>query len=424
MRSALSSRGAVLGDFGLGMGAALGGRPRRARIDTLGRNRWPSAGATLDLDFVNQQGYAYGQGLGRIRDLVTISGGAGGTVVDRTGAVVAASAPRFDFDPITLACKGLLIEEQRTNLLKFSDQTNVVPWSFGNTSGAATQNGNSYTFGANATDRIVQSAATVAAVDHTGQITLSGAGNVRLFVIDGAGGTGAAQAIALNPVPTTYVLSRAFAAGNFGGLGIYNNAAGTAGAAFTIHRAQLEAGSFATSYIPTAAAAVTRTADDAIIGTSKFRDLYNERAGTFVVEGGYTVAPVGTQSLGYFAVVDSPAVNDWRFLAVSPSGQLSFTNQESAPTIATAFTPGGTMSAGVVARMAAAYLDGGSALGVALCLQGGDVKTVAGLAASPSVQELRIGRFASNPGYLNGRLLRLRYWPRRLSNAELQDLTR
>ena len=41
------------------------------------------------------------------------------TVTNSSGVITAINAnlPRFDFDPTTLVCKGLLIEEARTNLL-------------------------------------------------------------------------------------------------------------------------------------------------------------------------------------------------------------------------------------------------------------------------------------------------------------------
>jgi hypothetical protein len=41
------------------------------------------------------------------------------TVTNSSGVIVGINAnlPRFDYDPTTLACKGLLIEDPRTNLL-------------------------------------------------------------------------------------------------------------------------------------------------------------------------------------------------------------------------------------------------------------------------------------------------------------------
>jgi hypothetical protein len=52
------------------------------------------------------------------------------TYIDSNGYVTATSdnQPRFDHNPITLACKGLLIEESRTNLLKHSDAFGNAIW--------------------------------------------------------------------------------------------------------------------------------------------------------------------------------------------------------------------------------------------------------------------------------------------------------
>jgi hypothetical protein len=36
--------------------------------------------------------------------------------------------PRFDFDPVTLAARGLLVEESRTNLLTYSEQFDNAAW--------------------------------------------------------------------------------------------------------------------------------------------------------------------------------------------------------------------------------------------------------------------------------------------------------
>jgi len=52
---------------------------------------------------------------------VTFTRGTTATFVGSDGLIqtAAINAPRFDYDPVTLAAKGLLIEEQRTNLLSF-----------------------------------------------------------------------------------------------------------------------------------------------------------------------------------------------------------------------------------------------------------------------------------------------------------------
>lgn len=50
----------------------------------------------------------------------TASGGTNGTRVDSSGNIVTATTPRFDYNPATLAAKGLLIEGERTNLLLYN----------------------------------------------------------------------------------------------------------------------------------------------------------------------------------------------------------------------------------------------------------------------------------------------------------------
>jgi len=55
-------------------------------------------------------------------DRATFSGGAGGTRVTSAGLVAAATTPRINYTPVTLAALGLLTEEQFTNLVPYSEQ--------------------------------------------------------------------------------------------------------------------------------------------------------------------------------------------------------------------------------------------------------------------------------------------------------------
>ena len=63
-------------------------------------------------------------------DIITFSRGSAATRVNSAGRVesVAAGAPRFDYDPVTLAARGILIEEQRTNLLTYSQDFDNAAW--------------------------------------------------------------------------------------------------------------------------------------------------------------------------------------------------------------------------------------------------------------------------------------------------------
>ena len=59
---------------------------------------------TLDLDFTT----------GSLDSRITASGAANGTRVNSSGIIVAATTPRFDYDPSTLAALGVRVEEMKT----------------------------------------------------------------------------------------------------------------------------------------------------------------------------------------------------------------------------------------------------------------------------------------------------------------------
>ena len=169
---------------------------------------------------------------------ITASGGANGTRLNSSGLIVAATTPRFDYDPVTLACKGLLVEEARTNLFL-----------------------NSKIDGSNLSTQGVSVTAQVYTISFygTGSITLSGAATA---TINGAGAYP-------NRVTSTFTPS----AGTL-----------TCTVAGTVQFAQIEVGSFATSFIPTAGSTVTRTADSLTMTGTNFSSWFNASEGTFVVE--------------------------------------------------------------------------------------------------------------------------------------------
>lgn len=63
-------------------------------------------------------------------DIITFTRGSGGGITNAQGNYewLGNDVPRFDYDPVTKAVKGLLIEEQRTNLLTYSERFESPNW--------------------------------------------------------------------------------------------------------------------------------------------------------------------------------------------------------------------------------------------------------------------------------------------------------
>ena len=253
---------------------------------------------------------------------ITASGGANGTRVNSSGLIVAATTPRFDYDPVTLAIKGLLVEEERTNLLTSSQDFADASWSASAatiTASAAISpdgatNGALLKEGSTTARHFIGRSATVAVSsggDYTFSVFAKAAGRTKIVMLvagsdlkdrtfDLSNGTSAVgQVVVTNPTSWSIV-----SAGN----GWYRcSITFTAAAASTDPRiylsngssadylgdntsgaylfgAQLEAGAFPSSYIPTAGSTVTRTADSLTMTGTNFSSWYSATAGTFLFD--------------------------------------------------------------------------------------------------------------------------------------------
>lgn len=167
---------------------------------------------------------------------------AGNTATAKNSAgtitLVNANLPRFDYDPTSLLCKGLLVEEARTNLLL-----------------------NSLINGANLSTQVVA----VSAVAHT--LSFYGSGQV---VLSGAA-SGTIVGVGAYPSQKTHT---------------FTPSAGVLTLTVTgsVQFAQLEQGSFATSFIPTDATTKTRNADSAVMSGANFSSWFNASEGTYQTE--------------------------------------------------------------------------------------------------------------------------------------------
>jgi hypothetical protein len=299
--------------------------------------------------------------------LVTFTRASSGTVTDSAGVIqtAATDVPRFDHNPTTLESLGLLVEEQRTNLLLNS----------------ATLSTQSVT---------VAAAANTLSFYGTGTVTLTGVSTAGPLV-----GTGANDRVSLTFTPIVGVLILTVSG--------------------SVTNAQLEAGAFPTSYIPTTTAAVTRSADVASITGSAFSSWFTSPSeNTFFVE--YNKPPSAGQLLegadggSIVGISLSQTITAPRILIRHGSSRLD-----------TAFSGLPTYLSGAN-RLAAAT----SALG-SVTASNGALGAVAGSPAQSdwtATSSLSIGyRGAFNNERCNTTIMRLTYWPQRLSNASLQQIT-
>ena len=211
-----------------------------------------------------------------------------------TGATAPLYGARFDHDPVTLAARGLLIEEQRTNLLPNSSDF-TTGWAKGNTLDTVTANALAAPDGTMTADQHT-SAVTSDAILYQGGGNLNGVHTTSFFVkpltmtwvyirtqegatqkwayfniatgVVGTVDAGVTAKIEAFPngwyrVNATYTHTNAGPAYAIIGVSSANGSPGAAGETYFVWGAQQEAGAFATSYIPTTSAAVTRAADSA-----------------------------------------------------------------------------------------------------------------------------------------------------------------
>jgi hypothetical protein len=252
--------------------------------------------------------------------------------------------PRFDYDPVTLLPRGLLIEEARTNLLLQSETFSTTWANFGfsldkNYTSPSGQNtatkivpDNATTLANNALQQDVSKAAS--AITYTCSIFAKAGefNRLRLLVRDTASGSNFARAtfnLGTKTVSDGPTVGGTFSAASVSYqdasegfirycltfttgtevsirpvLVVFDAVATTGNGTSGIYAygAQLEAGAFATSYIPTIASTVTRSADVATITGSLFSQWYNQPAGTLVADiqklSPSTVATYGYELLG------------------------------------------------------------------------------------------------------------------------------
>lgn len=245
---------------------------------------------------------------------------------------------RFDCNPTTGESLGLLIEEARTNFVTYSQDFSNAIWNkvrttlYVNTVVApdGTLTGDFFTTNGTAGTKIVYelSVTTPAANSiYTGSVFVKNNGSSGLFKIEmGSGSNNGQGTFNLSTgVVGTFTISGTVTAssGTITSVGngwykctltithgpswsgatniaFYDESSQTASTVtgMSIWGAQVEAGSFATSYIATTSASATRTADNASMTGANFTSWFNNAQGTTYVE----TSCIGSSSSGYFGV--------------------------------------------------------------------------------------------------------------------------
>ncbi len=391
---------------------------------------------SLDLDFVNSS---------TLDSRVTFTRASDATYFDSSGVLqtAASGVARFDHNPTTGESLGLLVEEQRTNLVLQSED-------FGTTWGQSTSpslstNTHIAPDGALTADTIGSSAAisffsqnitftgdgdksysiflkagtsdrtavrvrdTVAGVDRGSAFIVWTAGVPSVTVTNGS--LQAAQSVGNGWYRIQITVSSVVAA-NTNQMRILPDSLNGTGNVIA-WGVQAENGAFPTSYIPTVASQATRNADVASMTGTNFSSWYRADEGTLYAEAStYDVSGGRTP----FSITDGTVQNRIQvnastspkaFVAASGVTQLSQT------------IPSVTYTNNTFSKTALAYKTND-----ANAAANGTIGTDDTSITIPTVSEAGLGKVGAASNILNGTIRKIAFYRTRLSNAQLVALTR
>lgn len=186
---------------------------------------------------------------------------------------------------------------------------------------------------------------------------------------------------------------------------------GVLGQEYYLYGLQCEAGSYATSYIPTYGSAVTRERDNCDL--NDVSNIRGDRKGTIYVEGKIsTLDTAGIMPLTY-----GGGTANLIYLWIRTNGQLIADIYTDNVYVSSLNTGGGYFNVGDSFKIAVAYQDNDAVLYVNGTLIESDDNLIA-----PNPNLLRIGKYNA-AGYTGGSYTNAMVFPTRLSNEELATLT-
>ena len=384
------------------------------------------------------------------------------TYVNSSGYITAATnnQPRFDYDPVTLACKGLLLEEGRTNIAAQSNNFSAAAW----TSVALTVTGNTTDLVApdntNSACKVMEAATSnVHAVINTSGISVSSstvyaaslfikainkqyvqvvfdnmsttAGGYANFdltngTVTASANYGAATGISagitaykngwyrihLTTTPQNTVARFAINAINSGTAGVFPGYVGDTSRGYYLWGAQVEPGSFPTSFIPNPnpyGTTTTRNADVATMTGTNFSSWWTATNGASDI----WLIPKSTTTLAYVSFDDNSANNKIVIANNTTSGQSTITSGG----ISQATLTAGTITANALNKVGCSWNTNNCA-----ATANATTPATTSSATIPTVTQLRIG--SNGTAYANAWLQKLFYWPQRIANNEIQAFTK
>jgi hypothetical protein len=178
-----------------------------------------------------------------------------------------------------------------------------------------------------------------------------------------------------------------------------------------------------TSYIPTAASTVTRSADTCVMTGTNFSAWYRADEGTLVAEGRPSLAGAVPGGPVVAALVGVSVINSIEVSRSASAGSLTQSIVSSlvggvAQATGGSFGPQ-TWTPGARGRVAFGYR-----LNDCRGASHGQLSALGTTVAIPTVIQLSIGaRTAGASRWFNGAIARVAYYPRRLTDAQLQTVT-
>jgi len=391
-----------------------------------------------------------------------------GTFFGSNGLIqtAAAGVPRFDYDPVTLEPKGILIEGGRTNLLENSSDLTAGTWlpksnisaAIGDpVSFAPALNWSVITENTNTSEHYLENPTAVGAANTWYSLTFyfrfkagtterelwfrpAGVTGAVGIIINSAGVVTNAGGLAATEYSVTPMGGGAFkvwvrnfitASGNLlfrfqlrNQALAANNYLGDGTSGVEVADCKCEIGHFPSSSITTTTMPISRAADILTVQPAQFAAAFRQDAGTILIDMTLNHTGIGPTGLG-----DFPFLLDMDSAAAPEDGYRMVASANYGPGYKIEVKVGGSLVAGPTfvkaigggsrTKLALAW---GGANDFAACMDGGAVETDTS-GAIPTPDRLSIGCQSGVNAQMFGHVRKVLFFPQRLTNAQLQEAT-